>query len=177
MCLEADGPSSFAEPHCCNPSACPDRYQGNTPDHTWAKGKKRQLPLPATVNTAAQEKDRKKTPRNHVQEPTREAHSVSERQEINSSRWSKTSRVREQRPNSPRASRPTVHLKTQTGTYSGAGQVAQQVKMPASNLNDPTSISRAHKNQMRGPTPNSSKLSSDLHTPAPHPTSTPHRSK
>lgn len=39
LCLEADSPSSFARPHWCNPSACPGRYQGNTPDHTWAKGR------------------------------------------------------------------------------------------------------------------------------------------
>lgn len=78
------------KPHCCNPAACPGRCPGNTPDHTWAKGKKRQLPLPATVNTAAQEKDGKKAPRNPVRGPTREA--------VKDSHWSKTSRLREQMP-------------------------------------------------------------------------------
>lgn len=157
------------KPHCCNPSACPGRCPGNTPRPHLGKGKKknRQLPLPATVNTAAQEKDRKKG----TKEPRPGTNMRgSERQSLVQGIKIKGTDA----PNSPRASRPTIHLKTQMGTYSGAGEVAQQVKVPSSSLNNPSLFPEPTKIKRESQllTPASCPLTyTHLHpTPHPHPT-------
>lgn len=143
--------------------------QAIPPDHTWAKEKKktRQLPLPATVNTAAQEKDRKKG----TKEPRPGTNMRgSERQSLVQGIKIKGTDA----PNSPRASRPTIHLKTQMGTYSGAGEVAQQVKVPSSSLNNPSLFPEPTKIKRESQllTPASCPLTyTHLHpTPHPHPT-------
>lgn len=128
MCLEADSPSPFAKKASLLQSrSLPRQMPRQYPRSHLGKGKKTSTASPSHSKYSCPGKGREKgTKESRPGTNTR----GSERQSLVQDIKIKGTDA----PNSPRASRPTIHLKTQMGTYSGAGEVAQ----PSSSLNDPS---------------------------------------